>query len=204
MQLANVIMLESIPKSSWLSLIFLRLIQAYNYVFGNVLIRSYTLNGHLHVIERTLNLGNITLFARIILSMADLLMSVLYQRLYLKGYDDESSLAVKRKSPAKRSVPLKKSKILNSSPSKDVNDSTMKNEQMSKRIIDFEINSVDIDVDSTSTSASAEHDMCMLTVASSSTYSISEVYPSESNISTAATKISSITLALCKGKETYC
>ena len=33
--------------------------------------------------------------------------------LYLKGYDDESSLAVKRKSPAKRSVPLKKSKILN-------------------------------------------------------------------------------------------
>ena len=69
--------------------------------------------------------------------------------LYLKGYDDESSLAVKRKSPAKRSVPLKKSKILNSSPSKDVNDSTMKNEQMSKRIIDFEINSVDIDVDST-------------------------------------------------------
>ena len=35
--------------------------------------------------------------------------------LYLKGYDDESSLAVKRKSPAKRSVPLKKSKILNSS-----------------------------------------------------------------------------------------
>ena len=97
--------------------------------------------------------------------------------LYLKGYDDESSLAVKRKSPAKRSVPLKKSKILNSSPSKDVNDSTMKNEQMSKRIIDFEINSVDIDVDSTSTSASAEHDMCMLTVASSSTYSISEVIP---------------------------
>ena len=90
--------------------------------------------------------------------------------LYLKGYDDESSLAVKRKSPAKRSVPLKKSKILNSSPSKDVNDSTMKNEQMPKRIIDFEINSVDIDVDSTSTSASAEHDMCMLTVASSSTY----------------------------------
>ena len=49
--------------------------------------------------------------------------------LYLKGYDDESSLAVKRKSPAKRSVPLKKSKILNSSPSKDVNDSTMKNER---------------------------------------------------------------------------
>ena len=66
-------------------------------------------------------------------------------------------------------MPLKKSKILNSSPSKDVNDSTMKNEQMSKRIIDFEINSVDIDVDSTSTSASGEHDMCMLTVASSST-----------------------------------
>ena len=48
--------------------------------FGNVLVRSYTLNGHLHVIERTLNLGNITLFARIILSMANLLMSVLYQR----------------------------------------------------------------------------------------------------------------------------
>ena len=34
--------------------------------------------------------------------------------LYLKGYDDESSLAVKRKSPAKRSAPLggKKSKIV--------------------------------------------------------------------------------------------
>ena len=34
--------------------------------------------------------------------------------LYLKGYDDESSLAVKRKSHAKRSAPLggKKSKIL--------------------------------------------------------------------------------------------
>ena len=79
----------------------------------------------------------------------------------------------------------------------------MKNEQMSKRIIDFEINSVDIDVDSTSTSASAEHDMFMLTVASSSTYSISEL-SSESNISTAATKISSITFGTCKGKETYC
>ena len=100
--------------------------------------------------------------------------------LYLKGYDDESSLAVKRKSPAKRSAPLKKSKILNSSPSKDINDST---------IIDFELSSVDIDVDATSTppcqslavsllstsaSAAAEHDMCMLTVASSST---SEVIP---------------------------
>ena len=38
--------------------------------------------------------------------------------LYLKGYDDESSLAVKRKSPAKRSAPLggNKSKILYSSP----------------------------------------------------------------------------------------
>ena len=105
--------------------------------------------------------------------------------LYLKGYDDESSLAVKRKSPAKRSAPLrgKKSKILYSSPSKDVNDST---------IIDFELRSVDIDIDATSTphcqslagsllstsaSAAAEHDMCMLTVASSSTYSISEVIP---------------------------
>ena len=77
----------------------------------------------------------------------------------------------------------KKSKILYSSPSKDVNDST---------IIDFELSSVDIDVDatssprcqslagsllSTSTSTAAEHDMCMLTVASSSTYSISEVIP---------------------------
>ena len=105
--------------------------------------------------------------------------------MYLKGYDDESSLAVKRKSPAKRSAPLggKKSKILYSSPSKDVNDST---------IIDFELSSVDIDVDATSTphcqslagsllatsaSAAAEHDMCMLTVTSSSTYSISEVIP---------------------------
>ena len=101
--------------------------------------------------------------------------------LYLKGYDDESILAVKRKSPAKRSAPLggKKSKILYSSPSKDVNDST---------IIDFELSSVDIDVDarcpslagsllSTTTSAAAEHDMCMLTVTSSSTYSISEVIP---------------------------
>ena len=77
----------------------------------------------------------------------------------------------------------------------------MKNEQMSKRIIDFEINSVDIDVDSTSTSASAEHDMCMLTVASTFNIFYIGSYPSESNISTAATKISSITLALCKGKE---
>ena len=105
--------------------------------------------------------------------------------LYLKGYDDESSLAVKGKSPAKRSAPLggKKSKILYSSPSKDFNDSTN---------IDFELSSVDIDVDATSTphckslagsllstsaSAAAEHDMGMLTVASSSTYSISEVIP---------------------------
>ena len=99
----------------------------------------------MHVIERTLNLGKITLFARIILSMADLLLSVLYQPLYLKGYDDKSSLAVKRKSPANRSAPSgggKKSKILYSSPSKDVNDST---------IIDFELSSVDIDVDATST-----------------------------------------------------
>ena len=77
----------------------------------------------------------------------------------------------------------KKSKILYSSPSKDVNDST---------IIDFELSSVDIDVDATSTPhcrslagsllttsalAAAEHDMCMLTVASSSTYSISELIP---------------------------
>ena len=83
---------------------------------------------------------------------------------YLKGYDDESSLAVKRKSPAKRSAPLggKKRKILYSSPSKDVNDST---------VIDFELSSVDIDVDAThhcqslagsllatSASAAAEHD----------------------------------------------
>ena len=97
--------------------------------------------------------------------------------LCLKGYDDKSSLAVKRKSPAKRSAPLggKKSKILYSSPSKDVNDST---------IIDFELSCVDIVVDATSTphcqslavsllstsvSAAAEHDMCMLTVAYSST-----------------------------------
>ena len=64
--------------------------------------------------------------------------------LCLKGYDDESSHAVKRKSPAKRSAPLggKKSKIIYSSPLKDVNDST---------IIDFEVISVDIDVDATST-----------------------------------------------------
>ena len=104
---------------------------------------------------------------------------------YLKGYDDESSLAVKRKSPAKRSASLggggEKSKILYSSPSKDVYDST---------IIDFELSNVDIDVDatptphcqslagpSTSASAAAEHDVCMLTVASSSTYSITEVIP---------------------------
>ena len=105
--------------------------------------------------------------------------------LYLKVYDDESSLAVKRKSPAKRSAPLrgKKSKILYSSTSKDVNESTT---------IDFELSSVDIDVDatytphcqslagsllSTSAYAAAVHDICMLTVASSSTYSISEVIP---------------------------
>ena len=90
------------------------------------------------------------------------------------------------RSPAKRTASLgggKKSKILYSSPSKEVNDST---------IIDFELSSVDIDVDavstphyqslagsllSTSASTAAEHDMCMLTVASSSTYSISEVIP---------------------------
>ena len=157
----------------------MRSIQVYNYVFGNVLIRSYTLNGHLHVIERTLNFvcSNHVVYCR------PTAVSPV-PTLYLKGYDDESSLAVKRKSPAKRSAPLggKKSKILYSSPSKDVNDST---------IIDFELSSVNIDVDATSTphcqslagsllstsaSAAAEHDMCMLTVASSSTYSISEVF----------------------------
>ena len=131
--------------------------------------------------------------------------------LYLKGYDDEPSLAVKRKSPAKRSAPLggKKCKILYSSPSKDVNDST---------IIDFELSSVDIDVDatatphcqslagsllSTSASAAAVYDMCTLSGIQFNIFYIGS-YPSESNISTAATEISSITLALCKGKETYC
>ena len=100
--------------------------------------------------------------------------------LYLKGYDDDSSHAVKWKSPAKRSAPLaKKSKVLYSSPSQDLNDSA---------IVDFELSSVDIDVDATTTShcrslagslslllttsasAASEHDL--LSVASSPTYSI--------------------------------
>ena len=91
---------------------------------------------------------------------------------YLKRYDDFSSHAVKRRSPAKRSAPLaKKSSALCSS--NDLNDSA---------IIDFELSSVDIDVDVTSTphcqssaSAAAEHDF--LSVASRSTYSLSEVIP---------------------------
>ena len=132
--------------------------------------------------------------------------------LYLKGYDDESSLAVKRNSPAKRSAPLggKKSKILYSSPSKDVNDST---------IIDFELSSVDIDVDATSTphcqslawsllstsaSAAAEHDMCMLTVASSSTYSISEVIPVNPISLLQQPKLVRLHWHFVKGIETYC
>ena len=169
-QLVNVIMLESIPKSSRLSLIFLRSIQVYNYVFGNVLIRSYTLNGFV-CNQKNFKFGK---------------YNVVSSNHFEYGRPFFFFFAVKRKSPAKRSAPLgggKKSKILYSSPSKDVNDST---------IIDFELSSVDIDVDATSTppcqslagsllstsaSAAAEHDMCMLTVASSSTYSISEVIP---------------------------